>query len=125
MRPVGLFLAVVLLALANFAGALPSVACDPAGAQAYAASDVKHASAKVVDVQESEPAGHHHHGPHQHDQGCLDGCCGLCSAATPHVLIQGSEILADTPSVGVFFAVASAAIAQARAGLPFRPPRLA
>jgi hypothetical protein len=136
VRPFGLFVAVMVLAFAGLTGSalacgntdtanpLAAPAQPPARVQTNIVAEA--APIVVVSLHRTEPAGHRHDGPHQHDHGGATGCCMLCCSATaPHILVQDSEVFLDRPFVRAFFVAAPAAIAQAVAGLPFRPPRTA
>ena len=136
MRPFGLFVAVMMLALAGLVGTASactgtaSVSAAPAQTQTPVQTQLAHSAEALrivaVSHQRAEAGDQHHDVPHQHDHGGSAGCCMPCCGATaPHVLLQDSEIFLERPLVRAFFVAAPAAVAKVVAGLPFRPPRTA
>jgi hypothetical protein len=122
VRPVGLFVAVMVLALASLAGIASAytVAASASAAPAQTQVQVQTQFANSAEAVTIAVV------PHQHDHGGSTGCCLLCCSATaPHILLQDTEVFLDRPPVRAFFVAAPAAVAKVVAGLPFRPPRTA
>jgi len=146
VRPFGLFVAMMMLALASLTGTasactgtstvavsapaapalIPTQTQVHTQVQSHVANSAEVLPIVAVSYQRAEAAGYQHDGPHQHDHSGATGCCMLCCCATaPHILLQDSEIFLDRPFVRAFFVAAPAAVARIVAGLPFRPPRTA